>query len=143
MSMGWSFCLRLCWSKASHAADRLKRSTARATEHHRSFQGENPLSLFLTILGGRSCTLQQDGLVPFSKHQTRTLPSLIEVSSSHPLAMSLISKVKNQPAMQETLVRSLGWENPLGKGKPTYSSILAQKIPWTVQSMGSQRVRHD
>ena len=47
--------------------------------------------------------------------------------------------VKNPPAMQETWVRSLGWEDPLEKRKATHSSILA----WTVQSMGSQRVGHD
>ena len=48
--------------------------------------------------------------------------------------------VKNPPAMQETWVRSLDWENPLKKGKGTHSSILAWRIPWTVKSMGSQRV---
>ena len=52
--------------------------------------------------------------------------------------------VKNLPAMQETWVRSLGWEDPLEKGMATYSSVLAWKIPWTEepggpQSMGSQR----
>ena len=51
--------------------------------------------------------------------------------------------VKNLPAMQETWVQSLGWEDPLEKGKTTYSSILAWRIPWTVQSMGSQRVGHN
>ena len=45
--------------------------------------------------------------------------------------------------MQETLVRSLGWEDPLEKGKSTHSSILAWRIPWTVQSRGLQRVGHD
>ena len=40
-------------------------------------------------------------------------------------------------------VRSLGWEDPLEKGKGTHSSILAWRIPWTVQSMRSQRVVHD
>ena len=50
--------------------------------------------------------------------------------------------------MQETQVQSLGWEDPLEKEMATYSSILAWKIPWTeglgrLQSMGSQRVRHD
>ena len=39
--------------------------------------------------------------------------------------------VKNVPAMQETWVLSLGWEDPLEKGKATHSSILAWKIPWT------------
>ena len=52
-------------------------------------------------------------------------------------------QVKNPPAMWETRVRSVGWEDPLKKGKANHSSILAWRIPWTVQSMGSQRVRHN
>ena len=40
--------------------------------------------------------------------------------------------VKNPPAMWETWVLSLGWEDPLEKGKATHSSILAWRIPWTV-----------
>ena len=40
--------------------------------------------------------------------------------------------VKNPPAMQETWVQSLGWEDPLEKEKATYSSILAWRIPWTI-----------
>ena len=40
--------------------------------------------------------------------------------------------VNNLPAMWETWVRSLGWEDPLEKGKATHSSILAWRIPWTV-----------
>jgi len=56
--------------------------------------------------------------------------------------------VKHPPAMRETWVRSLGWEDPLEKEMATHSSILAWRIPWTedpdrLQSMGSQRVRHD
>ena len=42
--------------------------------------------------------------------------------------------VNNLPAVWETRVRSLGWEDPLEKGKATYSSILAWRIPWTVES---------
>ena len=42
--------------------------------------------------------------------------------------------VKNLPAMQETWVRSLGWKDPLEKGKATHSSILAWRIPWTIES---------
>ena len=38
--------------------------------------------------------------------------------------------MKNPPAMQETWVQTLGWEDPLGKGKATHSSILAWRIPW-------------
>ena len=62
---------------------------------------------------------------------------------------SLVAQtVKNLPAMWDTWVRSLGWEDPLRKGKATHSSILACRIPWTVepgklQSMGSLRVGHD
>ena len=57
---------------------------------------------------------------------------------------SLVAQlIKNSPAMQETRVRSLGWEGPLEKGKATQSSILAWKIPWIVLSMGLQRVGHD
>ena len=43
---------------------------------------------------------------------------------------SLVAQlVKNPPAMRETWVPSLGWEDPLEKGKPTHSSILTQRIP--------------
>ena len=56
--------------------------------------------------------------------------------------------VKHLPAMQETQVQSLGWEDPLEKEMATHSSTLAWKIPWMeetrrLQSMGSQKVRHD
>ena len=56
--------------------------------------------------------------------------------------------VKSLPAMLETWVQSLVQEDPLEKGMTTHASILAWRIPWTeepgvVQSMGSQRVRHD
>ena len=49
--------------------------------------------------------------------------------------------------MQETLVQSLGWEDPLERGMATYASMHAWEIPWTeepggLQSMGLQRVRH-
>ena len=54
----------------------------------------------------------------------------------------------NLPAMQETWFQFLGQEDPLEKGMVTHSSILDWRIPWTekpggLQSMGSQRVRHD
>ena len=56
--------------------------------------------------------------------------------------------IKNPPAMEETWVQSLGWEDPLEKGTVTHFSILTWKFPWTeepgrLQYMGSQRVRHD
>ena len=70
----------------------------------------------------------------------------------YPLQCSWVSlvtqTVKNPPAMWETWVRSLGWEDPLEKGMATHSSILAGRIPWTEepgrpQSMGLQRVGHN
>ena len=56
--------------------------------------------------------------------------------------------VKNLPALWDTWVQSLGWEDPLEKEMAAHSSIVAWKIPWTdepgeLQSMGLQRVRHD
>ena len=58
----------------------------------------------------------------------------------HPLQYSWASLVpqlvKNLPAMWETWVRSLGWEDPLEKGKATHSSILAWRIPWACRAVG-------
>ena len=56
--------------------------------------------------------------------------------------------VKNPPAMRETWVQALGWEDPLEEGMASHSSILVWKIPWTEEpgrllSMVSQRVGHD
>ena len=58
------------------------------------------------------------------------------------------SVVKNLPAVQETWIQSLAQEDPLQEEMATHSSVLAWEIPWTeetggLQSMGSQRVRHD
>ena len=58
----------------------------------------------------------------------------------------MTQSVKDLPAVQETRVRSLGWEDPLEKEMGTHSNILAWKILWTeetgeLQSMGSQRGR--
>ena len=64
------------------------------------------------------------------------------------MASLVAQMVKNLPAVQETQVTSLGWEDPLEKEMATHSSIIAWKISWTeepgeLQSMGSQRVGHD
>ena len=78
--------------------------------------------------------------------QSRTrLKQLSSSSSIYPPQYSWTSlvaqMVKNLPAMRETWVRSLVWEDPLEKGMATHSSILAWRIPWTeepgrLQSMG-------
>ena len=68
---------------------------------------------------------------------------------SAPTWDSLVAqRVKSLPPMQETWVRTLGQEDPLEKEMATHSSILDWKIPWMeepgrLQSMGSQRIRHD
>ena len=60
----------------------------------------------------------------------------------------MVQKVKNLPAMRETWVQSLGWEDPIEKRMATHSSVLAWRIPWTeepgeLQSMELQRVGHE
>ena len=57
----------------------------------------------------------------------------------------MVQREKNLPAMQETWVQTLGWEDPLEEGMTAHSNILAWRIPWTeepggLQSIGSQRV---
>ena len=74
----------------------------------------------------------------YTKRQTQvkqnTTLENIEITTGK---ASLVAQlVKNQLAMWETWARSLGWEDPLEKGKATCSSILAWRIPWTVQSIG-------
>ena len=61
----------------------------------------------------------------------------------HPWASLVVQLVENLPAMWETWVWSQSWEDPLENAKATHSSILAWRIPWTVQSMGLQRVGQD
>ena len=56
--------------------------------------------------------------------------------------------IKSLPAVQETWVSSLSWEDPLQKGIAMHSSVLAWKIPWTeepgeLQSTGLKKVRHE
>ena len=74
---------------------------------------------------------------------------LINYSYLQTQGASLVAQlVKNLPAVQETWVQSLGWEDPLEKGMETHCSILAWRIPWTeepdeLQSMGSQRLGHE
>ena len=89
-------------------------------------------------------------------------PTLLSLCSRRSISQALLSSdlgttfwaslvvqtLKNLTETQEIRVRSLGWEDPLEEGMATQSSILAWRIPWTeepggLQSMGSQRVRHD
>ena len=76
-----------------------------------------------------SCHAREPGLIPQSGRSSgEGLGYLLQYSWA-----SLVAQlIKNPPAMWETWARSLGWEDPLEKGKPTHSSILAWRIPWTV-----------
>ena len=91
-------------------------------------------------LSGSSSTLKNDVL---------TLKRTHIVLQPFINGASLVAQmVKNLPAMKETWVRSLGWEDPLEKGVATHSGILAWRIPWTeepgwLQSKGLQRIKRD
>ena len=84
-----------------------------------------------------ACNAGDPGSIPVSGRSTGE-------GISYPLQSSWASLVaqlvKNLPAMWETRVWSLGWKDPLEKGKTTHSSSLAWRIPWTIQC---RRVRHD
>ena len=105
-----------------------------------------PTPVFLPgkSLGWRSLV----GYSPWGRKELETIEQL-HFHFLCPQISSLVAQmVKNLPAMQETLVRSLGWEDSLEKEIATHSSILAWRIPWTeepggLQSIGSQRVRHN
>ena len=74
-----------------------------------------------------TCNAGDPGSIPGSGRSTGE-------GIGHPFQYSWASLVaqlvKNPPTIQETWIRSLGWEDPLEKGKATYSSILAWRIPW-------------
>ena len=85
------------------------------------------------------------------KYYPDNIPKLLHRSVHLPMStniegVSLVSQsVQNSPAMQETQIQSLGWEDSLEKEMATHSSILAWEIPWTeesfgLQSMGSQEL---
>ena len=106
--------------------------------------------IFLGFPGGSAgkesaCNAGDPGSIPGSGRSTGE-------GIGYPLQYSWASLVtqlvKNPPAMWETWVGSLGWEDPLEEGMAIHSSILAWRFPWTeepggLQSMRSQRVGHD
>ena len=76
-----------------------------------------------------ACNAGDPGLIPGSG---RSAGEGIDYPLQYSWASLVAQLVKNLPAMQETWVRSLGWEDPLENGTATHSSILAWRIPWTV-----------
>ena len=92
-----------------------------------------------------TCNAGDPGSIPASGRSTG---EGIGYAFHYSLASLVAQLVKNLPGMQETWAQSLGWEDPLEKGKATHSSTLAWKIPWMeepcrLHSMGSLRVGHD
>ena len=75
-----------------------------------------------------TCNARDPGLIPGLR---RSAGEVIGYPFQYSWASLVTQLVKNPPAMWETWVRSLGWEDPLEKGKATHSSILAWRIPWT------------
>ena len=89
-------------------------------------------------------TVNREGRALKSSNNEPHLPNVYKVNGTSLIAQT----VKCLPTVQETRVWSLGRQDPLEKEMTTHSSILAWKIPWTeecgrLQSMGSQRIRHD
>ena len=73
---------------------------------------------------------------------------LLQITINNVWVSLMAQIVKNLPAMWETWVRSLGWEDPLEKEMATHTSIFAWKMWWTEESVrlqtpGWQRIRHD
>ena len=131
----------------SHSRTRLKRLSSSSSRSHKS--GKNGLHLnegkgnrwnfcFLrpvhtnfhdSSVGKESvCNAGDPGLIPGSR---RSAGEGIGYPLQYSWASLVAQLVKNSPAMQETWVRSLGWEDPPEKGKATHSSILAWRTPWT------------
>ena len=78
-----------------------------------------------------------------NKKKTREESAILENLPNRSEAPLVAQLVKNLPAVLETCIQSLSWEDPLEKGKATHLSILAWRILPTVQSMESQRVKQD
>ena len=101
------------------------------------FVFNNEISFPLSSVGKESsCNAGDPGSIP-------GLGRSAGEGTGYPLQYSWASLVaqlvKNPLSMSETWVRSLGWEDTLEKGKATHSSILAWRIPWTIQFMGFSR----
>ena len=108
-----------------------------------------PTPIFLGFSGGSdgkesACNTEGPGSIPGSGSPGERIGYPLQYSWA-----SLVAQmVKNPPAMEETWVRPIRWEDPLEEDMATHSSILAWKIPWTEEGDGLrvmvlQRVRHN
>ena len=138
--MPWSGCLFLI-HRITEAAERflsLKHKTCWAST-------AQIWSLDPRQLCGSSVGEHRPHLLQVATLESR--PWVVDEEAGDLWASLVAQTVNNLPAMQETWVRSLGWEDPLEKGMATHSSILAWRIPSTEErgglQMGSRRVRHN
>ena len=111
---------------------------------------EKEMAIHSSTIAGKIPWTEEPGRLHVVHGVAKSRTRLSDFTSLHaPRQASLVAQtVKNLPAMQETWVRSLGWEDSLEKGVATHSSILAWRVPWTEEpggqhSMGSQRVGQD
>ena len=81
-----------------------------------------------------SCNAGDPGSIPGSG---RSAGEGVDYPFQYSWASLVAQLVKNLPAMRATWVQSLGWEDPLEKGKATHSSILAWRIPWSRKESGT------
>ena len=129
-----------CFTAASTQKRAIQHWVQQATPRHKASAVKRILEVLSTVLVAQSCLTLCDSM-------DCSPPD----SSAHGILQArilVVQIIKNLPAMQETQVRSLHWEDSLEKGMATHSSIPACRIPWTeepvnLQSMGSQRVGHD
>ena len=134
MDWGWD------WSKQRLAGHPAWRSQVKTNLGGWSWESDESGFPVSSVGKESACNAGNPGLIPGSGRSTgEGIGYPLQYSWASPVAQL----VKNPPAVWETWVQSLGWEDPLEKGKATHSSILAWRIPWTVWSMGSQKVRHD
>ena len=138
-SLGWEDSLEE--EMAAHSTVFLPREF----QGQRSLVGSSPWDHKVLDMKEQLSTYHQD---QNRGDQGEAYPGKLTLLESKPGAFLVAQRIKHLPAMQETWVRSLGWEDPLEKEMATHSSIPSWRIPWTeepgrLQSMGSQRVRHN
>ena len=93
-----------------------------------------------SVLAWRILGMGEPGGLPSMGCSESDTTEATQQQQQQQLVAQLVKKSTCHEEFRETWVWSLGWEDPLEKGKTTYSSVLAWGIPWTVESMGSQTV---
>ena len=141
-----SFSIRKCCERSAHKHDQI----GFLPLYFKSSEDNLVCGLFYKSNFRRSISLgcSQSSFGSFDTVLLINLHKLLGQLNIAKWAFLVAQTVKSLPVMQETQVWFLGWKDPLEKEMATHFSILAWRIPWTeelgeLQSMGSQRVRHD